>query len=464
LPENTNPSIIYASGKSSYDFINGKQYFATIQTYTDVAGTTGASGASTARIFYCLQTPTLTVNAVDSTIDTTSCNITASYATNAPTYVTNTAVQYEFKLFTSYGTLADSSGIIIGSGTKVEEEDLYNISYNFTGLEVGASYYARATIYTVQGMSTYADGNTFLVNPEVPTLPNVTVVNDSCNGVINITVHAEDYYSPSLTTILVRRKEADVVDGNWITLCSVQINRPDDMNFVFTDFLGQYGKSYVYAAVPVTQQNQGGVWVDIEGGYVASDPVLSIFDGVFITDGKTSQKLKAEVGYDNMQYNQRTGTIETIGGKYPIVVTNSKISYYSGSISALIVPSNFYIPNSNMALDRMDMVLQRHIITGFLTNKRPKVIKDWNGNIWLVMFVEPITLDFYNEYGMGLVKMSGQFVEIGDVNNYDDLVASGLIAGEEIIQTLYAYLLDSHGRNLIDSLDRALIAQTYGGE
>ena len=45
LPPNTDGSIVYESGKSSADFVNGAQYYAQIQTFTDIAGTEGGSGA-----------------------------------------------------------------------------------------------------------------------------------------------------------------------------------------------------------------------------------------------------------------------------------------------------------------------------------------------------------------------------------------------------------------------------------
>lgn len=460
LPANTDASIEYETGKTSADFANDKQYYATIQTYTDTDGTTGASGASVAKVFYCLNPLTVTMAAIDPSIDTTSCNIVATYNTNAPAGVNNVASQYVFNLYTSNGVLAQTSGVIVGAGTE-QDTDEYQISYNFTGLNVGTSYYAIVTISTIQGMIATGTTTTFLVDPVVPTLASVNVSNNACNGVIDIIVHADASYTSDITTVLVKRRDVDDIEAKWLTLCSVPIERADDMDFTFTDFLNQHGKTYEYAAVPVIQQNQGGVWVGIEGGYVASEPIYSSFDGVFITDGKSSQRLKARVGYDNGSYIQSTGTIETIGNKYPIVVTNSNLGYYSGSLSAQVVTSDFYTSGDRNIYDRLDMVIQRQILQGFLTNKHPKVLKDWNGNIWLVMFVDNVSFSFDNNYGMGMASISTSFVEIGDVNNYDDLVDTGMISGIDIIQPLYAYLLTSDGDNLCDGVGDQLIAQSY---
>ena len=73
------------------------------------------------------------------------------------------------------------------------------------------------------------------------------------------------------------------------------------------------------------------------------------------------------------------------------------------------------------------MVEQRNILEQFLTNKKPKVIKDWNGNMWLVMFVDNIDISFDNSWGMGMTTLSSNWVEVGDPNSEADLQSLGLI-------------------------------------
>jgi hypothetical protein len=251
----------------------------------------------------------------------------------------------------------------------------------------------------------------------------------------------------------------DDVTNTWLTLYSKSINSAEDMNFTYIDFFNQYGKIYQYALVPVITQQQGGITVEVEGGYTESVPVKSVFDGVYITDGLGSQRLKAGVGYESMQYNQITGVHTPIGGKYPIVVMNGNIGYHSGTISAIIVPDNFYNANNSTGsfvyeylstaemqslcnqngdillaqiqlhdlLSRTSMVEQRNVLEQFLTNKKPKVIKDWNGNVWLVMFVESLSVSFDNSWGMGMATISGNWVEVGDPTTEVDLQNLGLI-------------------------------------
>lgn len=424
LPANTDSSIVYESGKSSADFVNSKQYYAQIQTFTNTAGTQGGSGLSVAKMFWCLVDPTLTITTIPSTISTTSYNVSATYTDTSASVVSNIIQQYQFNLYSAVGSLLQSSGVVVGSGTQQGTSDVYDISYNFTGLNVGSSYYVTVEVTTTQGMNVSAQSNTFTVSIDTPTLGEATVVNNACDGYISVISNLSEEYDESITNILVKRQDVADVSGDWLTLYSQPITQASDMNFTFIDFTNQYGKTYKYALVPLLTQTQSGVEVEVEGGYTVSDEVQSIFDGVFIADSTGSQKCKANVGYGNVDMNQVVGSITPIGAKYPIVITNSQNQYHNGSISGTIVPDDYYF-NGN--LSRVDMVNKRSELEQFLTNKRAKIIKDWNGNIWLVMIMDNVSCTFNNNYGMGIVNFSTSWVEVGDPTNQQDLQATGLI-------------------------------------
>lgn len=231
-------------------------------------------------------------------------------------------------------------------------------------------------------------------------------------------------YNILITNLLVKRKDLSDVSGTWLTLYEKPILQASDMDFTYIDFLNQYGKTYQYALVPLLIQSQSGVVVEVEGGYTVSDNVLSQFDYVFITDVTGSEKLKANVGYGNVNMSQNVGSILPIGAKYPVVVTNSHNAYHSGSISGYIVPDDFY---TNGNLSRVAMVAKRDEVEQFLVNKKPKIIKDWNGKIWLVMITGDVDCSFDSNYGMGMVTFTASWVEVGDATSQEDLQNTGLI-------------------------------------
>ena len=270
----------------------------------------------------------------------------------------------------------------------------------------------QTAIYTLETPQTYQ-----LTPQQVNTLVGT-------NNVWSEQGNIELSYHIPITNLLVKRQDVDDVGGGWLTLYSQPISQASDMDFTFIDFLNQYGKTYKYALVPLLTQTQSGVEVEVEGGYTVSNEVQSVFDGVFIADSTGSQKCKANVGYGNVDMNQVVGSITPIGAKYPIIVTNSHNQYHNGSISGTIVPDDYYF-NGN--LSRIDMVNKRNELEQFLTNKRVKVIKDWNGNIWLVMIAGNVSCTFNNNYGMGIVSFSTNWTEVGDPTNQQDLQATGLI-------------------------------------
>ena len=424
LPPNTDGSIVYESGKSSADFVNGAQYYAQIQTYTDTAGTQGGSGLSVAKMFWCLVDPTLIITTIPSTISTTSYNVSATYTDTSASVVSNIIQQYQFNLYSVVGSLLQSSGVVVGSGTQQGTSDAYDISYNFTGLNVGSSYYVTVEVTTTQGMNVSAQSNTFTVSIDTPTLGEATVVNNACDGYISVISNLSEQYDESITNILVKRQDVADVSGAWLTLYSQPITQASDMDFTFIDFTNQYGKTYKYALVPLLTQTQSGVVVQIEGGYTVSDNVDSIFDGVYIADQTNVERVKAGVGYGNIDMNQGVGSITPIGSKYPIVITNSQNQYHNGSVRGTIVPNDFY---SNGNLSRIDMVNKRDELEQFLTNKRAKIIKDWNGKMWLVMIMSNVNCSFDDNYGMGMVSFSADWLEVGDPTNQQDLYNAGLI-------------------------------------
>ena len=314
-----------------------------------------------------------------------------------------------YKVYTSSAVGTSDGGIAVGAGGDVV-------------------YIKDTTVSDATALKTALNGIKVvykLATPQTYQLDPVQV--QTLLGQNNVWSNAGDVavtYNIPITNLLVKRQDVADVSGTWLTLYSQPITQASDMDFTFIDFTNQYGKTYKYALVPLLTQTQSGVEVEVEGGYTVSDEVQSIFDGVFIADSTGSQKCKANVGYGNVDMNQVVGSITPIGAKYPVVITNSQNQYHNGSISGTIVPDDYYF-NGN--LSRIDMVNKRNELEQFLTNKRAKIIKDWNSNIWLVMIMSNVSYTFDDNYGMGMVSFNADWVEVGDPTNQQDLYNAGLI-------------------------------------
>lgn len=267
-----------------------------------------------------------------------------------------------------------------------------------------------------------------------------------------------DFFSAQISKILIQRQRVYKDRAtDWLTVyeytITEDISETQELTFNIQDRLTAHGETYKYRFLPVLQQ--GEVQLQILGG--ESDPITATFDGVFICDAYKSYRLYGEVSYDSTTYNQEAGVHNTLGSKYPIVVMNSNLNYQAGGINGLILPDGFgeieprikelnniycvndcwttgaiekdymNIEEKRITLDRHEMVTMRNEIMDFLTDKRPKVIKDWNGNIWEVMFTGNPTVNYVGNWGMGLANLNAQWTEIGNVNDEDSLRYAGLL-------------------------------------
>lgn len=237
------------------------------------------------------------------------------------------------------------------------------------------------------------------------------IINANFNG--NINGGNVEFLLDYLTAIKVKRRIKGTF--NWVTLKTVPIKGFDDLNFVFEDYLNANFVEYEYALVPILN--------GAEGDYITNS-VLSEFNGVFLSDKNTIYKYYAGVSYGAGKQVKKVGVFEPFSSQYPVVVSNALINYHTGSISGTILPLEY---EENRVLDRMEIVQQGKELMNFITNNKAKILKDWNGNIWMIMPTgEPSTV-YNNSYGMGKIDISFEYVEVGDTNSESDLMEMGLI-------------------------------------
>ena len=216
-----------------------------------------------------------------------------------------------------------------------------------------------------------------------------------------------------VTSIRVKRRIKGTFD--WITIREIPVAKPEDLSFVITDNLNAYNVEYEYAYVPMME--------DVEGSYIV-ESILSKFEGVFICDVDTVFKFYAGIEYDTNDAIQQVGVFQPFNRKYPIVVSNSVMQYQTGGIGGWVLPEDY---EDTHVFDRSKIVKEKEVLLNFLMNKKPKILKDMNGNNWLVYFTGNPTVTYDNNYGQGMLKVSAQWTEVGDPNDKTDLYENGLI-------------------------------------
>lgn len=239
-----------------------------------------------------------------------------------------------------------------------------------------------------------------------------TIMNASFNN--NIDAGNVNYLINQISSIKIKRRKQG--DFDWLTLTTIPINKVEDLSFIFNDLLNQDNVTYEYALVPIVGE--------IEGQYLINS-IMSQFNGVFIGNAETIYKFLYEVKYSSNQRNQQVGVFQVLGQQYPIVVANGALSYGSGNVTATILNDDF---EKTGIIDRAEIVKQKDALKNFLTDKKPKILKDWNGNIWLCIVNSNIDVSYKEGTGMGIPVISFDWTEIGESNNQQSLYNNGILS------------------------------------
>ena len=243
----------------------------------------------------------------------------------------------------------------------------------------------------------------------------LTIMNANFNG--NIESGNSEFSLGNIDGIKIKRRK--VTDFDWVTLTYFDASELESLNFVFNDNIAASGYTYEYAFVPVV----GGT----EGNYI-TNTIGAKFDGVFICDLDTIYKFYAGVKYGTNERVQKIGVFETYGRKYPVVVSNSLINYETGSVTGTVLADDYL---KTKAMNRIAMVKEQRALKDFLTNKKAKILKDWNSHSWLIVPIDNISTSYDSKYGMGIADVSFDWVELGDSDKQSDLYNSGILKEAE---------------------------------
>lgn len=249
--------------------------------------------------------------------------------------------------------------------------------------------------------------------PYITTYPSSWDLNTQIDADFNGNINAGniDYIVTQISAIKIKRRKKGTFD--WYTLYNIPINNPKEIDFVRYDYLAQNDTEYEYAIVPIIG--------NVEGEY-SINSIKSNFYGIFITDGENSYKFKENASYSNNERVHLTATYEPYGSKYPVVISNGQLSYDKGTVGGSII-----ILDKNEELDRKETSERLQAIKNFLTTPSAKILKDFNGNIWLVALSDNLPITYYSEVGMGFARVDFNWSEIGDANNGQDLYDNNLI-------------------------------------
>ena len=230
----------------------------------------------------------------------------------------------------------------------------------------------------------------------------------------NVNAGNISYSTQDLAGIKIKRRIKGTF--SWLTLYDMPVTDPEELNFVKYDILNQHGVTYEYAIVPYLNNNT-------ECAYIIQE-VDSYFNGIFLCSPDSLVKFYAGASYGTGSVANNTGLFEPLGSKYPIVVSNANTQYYGGTFSATAMS---YMQLMSNAVSRVNTSAYLHTMANYVADKTVKVLKDWNGNIWLIAILDKAKITYNNNIGMGIGNVSFDFVEIGSAYDQKALLNNGFV-------------------------------------
>lgn len=267
-----------------------------------------------------------------------------------------------------------------------------------------------------------------------------TVLSAEFNG--NLLAGNMAYLIDQLSKIKLKRRTSGG-ELSWLTLKEYDINEiiinsaggNAEIEFAFDDITNKANTTYEYAVVPVLANGD-------EGNFTTTT-VDSDFYDVWICEA--NRMIPATLNQTlSTTRNFVTSVTTTLGRRYPFVNKLGKSNYLTGQMQATFVPFD-YEHCGNFDLEGGTQY--REIVDEILTNGKPKLIKYFDGRMWLAAITGEITCD---ESGHYLVPIySFNFTTVGNPEHQNDLYNAGII--------------DVYDDEIVEPFDWENIEYPYGG-
>ena len=270
-----------------------------------------------------------------------------------------------------------------------------------------------------------------------------------------------DFLKESVTKLRIKRRLEGETQWKTIYETDVDQNKLNPFDIVYWDYLEPSNKTIEYEYVAI-----------INGGEqeAATASVKSEFKDYFVVGQEKVYPVVIDAA-NEITYNRESNTVVSPGNKYPYVVNNGVARYYSGTLTggfyefidmkpifdtlaslkkqinsytlagdtdkanavkkeyADYYNEHFYTlegrQNYQYEFERDNNWKLRKTVDQFLTDGMPKIIKNFEGNMWMVNIVGSIPRNVNDHWQY--VTYSIEWTECGDPSLIGDLYDNGFI-------------------------------------
>lgn len=386
-------------------------------------------------------------------IPTAVFNFTGSYTTKDASELLKSyrfqVISYDYTQFSEQGP--DNNKVIEDSGWKLlGEYDALNINWtNRIQFENKKKYWIRYEIETVNGFNTSVY---YLIEPNFVSFPvsinlNVVAVPDLAKVEVRLDTSLID--STKVNKLSILRTSSRSGDESYDELVCFEITKPGVVKY--SDYFIESGVKYKYYVQPIGIDGN-------RGGMTEYQEVIVDYDySWLIGENFTQASIEYNGTISAMKRVRRDTVIETIGGKFPVVASNSNVGYldmtysctltqhmdkenlFGGSYSEIFgglkdeTADDYYQINLANKVDSYDenYITEREFRNKFqdwIQDGKARVYKSNTEGLVLVRVVDFVATPV-QQLGRLISNASFRMVEIGALT-HDNLVQFGLKKSE----------------------------------
>ena len=228
----------------------------------------------------------------------------------------------------------------------------------------------------------------------------------------------------SVSDIAIKRRK--VGEFKWITLETKKVYEVTDFSIVGIDKTAAPNYEYEYAVVPVLN--------GMEGNYSPALPLKVKTDCLVVIDKDEMWTTTITDGFCDEVSNAPNSTVTTMNDRYPTIVSNTSANYKTITVNCQLLPTEDNGEDCSPIVDDLKAEVARitddnNAFMDFLNNRKPKLLKNIDGRMWLVYVTTPPTNSADETYL--LRKITFGCTEIGNIVSEEDLYYSGFITATE---------------------------------
>ena len=347
----------------SYDFIVGQYYkvqIAYVEKETNEIGY-----YSTIGVIKCTSQPTMYISGlVEGELQSDRGKYTGVY-TN-PGDLTEKLYTYYFNVYDNKDRLVTTTGELLHNFE--EDESILESKDEFElliGLEDNQTYKIMYGGTTTNGMRVKTNGTYRIVQqstipPEIKA--DITAEMNQDNGYvkINIVGHTNPITlmeEMAIGTFQILRASEIGQYKDWQIIHKFVLYGSQPSLLDIKDFTVEQGKKYKYA---LQQYNND---THLVSDKIYSNEVLVNFEDCFLYDGQRQLKIKYNPKISSFKETLLETKTNTLGGQYPFIFRNGKVSYkefpISGLVSYLMDEENLFLSDEEMGFDTQNYNLTR---------------------------------------------------------------------------------------------------------